>query len=142
VIPHPLLFYPPDRVFCLFLAPRSEVNLSTASYEVECDVQANTRASIPPRQAVSRGQRDPGVTITHFAPVTIATRPCNSSRSRSGEIFDEALPIVARVGTGGSCLHHSTRPRGFMNSETYSGPGFFESESESCRCPHPNECRT
>lgn len=29
---HPFLFHPPDRVFRLFLAPRGEVHLRTASY--------------------------------------------------------------------------------------------------------------
>jgi len=48
VISHPLLFQSPDRMFRLFLAPRSEVHLGAASYEMECDVQANTRASNPP----------------------------------------------------------------------------------------------
>lgn len=28
---HPFLFHPPDRVFRLFLAPRGEVHLCTAS---------------------------------------------------------------------------------------------------------------
>src|SRR6266404_3954793 len=35
--------------------------------------------------------------MTHFAPVTIATRPCKSSRSRSGEIFDVALPMGGKL---------------------------------------------
>ena len=37
----------------------------------------------------------PIVGITHFAPVTMATRPRKSSRSRSGEIFDVALPMAS-----------------------------------------------
>ena len=37
------------------------------------------------------------IMMTHLAPVTMATRPCKSSRSRSGEILDAAPPIVARL---------------------------------------------
>ena len=51
--------------------------------------------------------------MTHFAPVTIATRPCKSSRSRSGEIFDAELPIAVIAydewvpRSGRSCRNHS-----------------------------------
>jgi hypothetical protein len=39
------------------------------------------------------GASPPG--MTHFAPVTIATRPCKLSRSRSGEMLDVELPMAS-----------------------------------------------
>jgi hypothetical protein len=44
VVSHPLVFHARDCIRCFFFGPCSEVDLGTASYEVESNVQANTRA--------------------------------------------------------------------------------------------------
>ena len=43
--------------------------------------------------------------MAYFAPVTMATRPCKSSRSRSGEILDVALPMASTRGGGSERLY-------------------------------------
>lgn len=46
----------------------------------------------------SRKGTEPILGMTYFAPVTMATRPFKSSRSRSGEIVDVALPMTSTRG--------------------------------------------
>jgi hypothetical protein len=67
--------------------------------------------------------------MTHFAPVTMATRPCKSSRSRSGEIFDVALPMASTgvVGKDGKIVSTTCcSSEGFMNRVE---PRLFATES-------------
>jgi hypothetical protein len=42
-----LLFHPRDRVCRLFIASCGKVHLGTAPREVKCDVQTDTRATVP-----------------------------------------------------------------------------------------------
>lgn len=68
--------------------------------------------------------------MTYFAPVTMATRPCKSSRSRSGEIFDVALPIASTRGSCKDCVDSICRAlRGFMNYDKYLEPSLFGRDS-------------
>lgn len=67
--------------------------------------------------------------MTYFAPVTMATRPCKSSRSFPGVIFDAELPIcTTAVRKGGgicvtiTCLDVSLEALVFMDHEHCSGP--------------------
>jgi hypothetical protein len=66
--------------------------------------------------------------MTYFAPVTMATRPCKSSRSRSGEILDVALPMAS---TRGGKVAKTVPPvcrasRGFMNYDKCLEPSLFK----------------
>ena len=86
------LFHPRDRMCRFFFTSCSEVHLGTAPHEMKCDVQTDTRAAIPkgwPSVAVRANTID----LAYFAPVTMATRPCKSSRSFPGEMIDPELPI-------------------------------------------------
>jgi hypothetical protein len=73
----------------------------------------------------------PVLGMTYFAPVTMATRPCKSSRSRSGEILDVALPMAStRGGKDAKTVPPVCRAsRGFMNYDKYLEPSLFKTES-------------
>jgi hypothetical protein len=126
------LFHPRDRMCRLFFASCGKVHLGAASHEMKCDVQTDTRTAIPkgwPSATVhADAQRTSliweGRRRTYFAPVTMATRPCKSSRSFPGEMFDAELPIYITAERKGGGLCHNyvpgciLRALGFMDAKT------------------------
>ena len=72
--------------------------------------------------------------MTYLAPVTMATRPCKSSRSFPGEMFDAELPICTTAERKGGGFVSKVRTKIYSEAFGFYGPGrLLGSEPEISR---------